>query len=59
MLMTARYAAYGKVSILVKALPKLVLYRKYGTQKVVLKQNIALIVLYLSLTHSFHTIFST
>ena len=55
----ARYAAYRKLSLLVKALPKLVLYGKYGTQRVVLKQNIALIVLYLSLTHSFRTIFST
>ena len=57
--MTARSAAYGKLSILVKALPKLMLYGKYGTQRVVLKQNIAPIVLYLSLTHSFYTIFST
>ena len=39
---TVSYAAYGKLSILVKALPKLMLYGKYGTQRVVLKQNIAL-----------------
>ena len=38
----ARYAAYGKFSILVKALPKLILYGKYGTQRVVLRRNIAL-----------------
>ena len=37
-IMIAKYAVYGKFSILVKALPKLVLYRKYGTQRVVLRQ---------------------
>ena len=37
-----RYAIYKKFSIQVKALPKLLQYEKYGTQKVVLGQNIAL-----------------
>ena len=38
----ARYATYKKFPVLVKALPKLMLYGKYGTQRVVLGQNIAL-----------------
>ena len=38
----AQYAAYRNFSVPVKALPKLVLYGKYGTQSKVLKQNIAL-----------------
>ena len=59
---TARCAAYRKLSILVKALPKLMLYGKYGTQRVVLKQNIALsfaLCYTLSFTHSFCIIFFT
>ena len=39
--------------ILVEALPKLMLYGKYGTQRVVSRRNIAVVILYLSLTHSF------
>ena len=38
----ARYTAYRKFSIQVKALPKLVLHRKCGTQRVVSRQNIGL-----------------
>ena len=48
--------AYGKSYILVEAMPKLVLYGKYDTQRVVLRQNIVLgfaLWLYLFLTQSF------
>ena len=37
----AWYAAYRKFSIPVKVFPKLVLYGKYGIERVILRQNIA------------------
>ena len=38
----ARYAAYRKFSIIGKTLPKLILYGKYGTQRMGSRKNIAL-----------------
>ena len=52
-----KYGAYGKLSIQDKALPKFLLYGKYGTQSVVslqMKYSTWLqLVLYLSLAHLF------